>query len=409
VPFRTVKKILFQGIYTGSEDRSRARHLYALDLATHKVRVLGPGLKFQVQQPVLAVSTDGRSALAFVGQGDVRELVKVPRDGGKDYQVLLSLPETALPYYLDAGRDGSIYVDAVIRPMSILRFPPAGGTLEAIPAPTIGTLLFLAPLADGRFLFNAFSAGKERVLIGQSGAEAQPLLQTGEEGTFPFAATTKDQVALRIGSEGRRRIALASLRDGRILRRLAIDAGSVESLAASPDGTVLYDTSEGALWSLPVDGDAPPRRMAEGSSVAIDPAGRFLYVIQTNRSPIALARVPAGGGPAEPIAIPDNIHLTSDVLMATAVDAQGRILVESASADSWFWRPAILDPTRRTGTVVNIPYDGDTWTPAWTADGRILAVGGRFSSTIWRYSPSSSAKDLTRNNSYGDWGLGMIV
>jgi hypothetical protein len=37
-------------------------------------------------------------------------------------------------------------------------------------------------------------------------------------------------------------------------------------------------------------------------------------------------------------------------------------------------------------------YEGDVWTPGWTADGRILAVGARFSSTIWRFSAAASAK-----------------
>jgi len=388
------KEILFQGSYTGEGDRSSNRRLYALDLATRRARILGPSLAVKEQfPPALAVTPDGKEALAFALRGDMRELVRLPRDGRKDYQVLLSLPMTTLPVYIDAGRDGSIYVDAWVRPWSILRYSTSGGPPEEIPV-AVANGVSILPLAAGKFLFSATVAGRERVLAGQFGGEVHPLLQADEESTYPLTSVgTNQQVVLRVGPESQRRLAVASLGDGRILRRLKVDAEYIDSVAATPDGMVLFFVSRGAVWSVRTDRDAQPSRIAEGTSVCLDPAGRFLYISQTSKDPVAIQRMPVAGGPLEAIPVPPDIHLTPDNLSPTAVDSQGRILVETASANnSWYWGTAILDPARNSGTQVKVMYEGDTWNPGWTPDGRILAVGARFNSTIWRFSPPSSAK-----------------
>jgi len=386
------KEILFYGIYTGGGDRRGSRHLYALDLTSRQARILAPTLTFKEQHPAaLATAPDGKAALAFTLRGDLWDLVKVPRSGEKDYEVLLSLPVSTKPMYLDASRDGSVYLDTGLQPISIVRFSPSGGAPEEVPVPAANWVPAL-PLANGRFLVSATIAGKDRVLIGEPGGEVYPFLQTGEESTFPFAAVAEGQVALRIGLGAGRRLAVASLRDGRILRSLDINAASVESVAASPDGKTLYYSSEGAVWSVPAAGGAQPRRITEGNSVSLDPAGTFLYISQIGKDPPALVRVSTAGGPVEAIPIPPALYLTPDMLSPAAVDARGRILVETVSANSYWYGAAILDPNRKSGTPVNVIYSGDLWAPGWTADGRILALGARFNSSIWRFSQESPVK-----------------
>jgi hypothetical protein len=56
-------------------------------------------------------------------------------------------------------------------------------------------------------------------------------------------------------------------------------------------------------------------------------------------------------------------------------------------ADTWFERIAMIDPARKTFTVIPIGFGGDLWQPGWKGDGRIAAVGNGLNSNLWRYRP----------------------
>jgi hypothetical protein len=150
---------------------------------------------------------------------------------------------------------------------------------------------------------------------------------------------------------------------------------------------MLYYTSSGAVWSIPVSETAPPHRIVDGDQVVIDPSGRFLYVTRLAQDPRGLARVPVAGGAAEPIPIPKDFRLTFHGLPANAVDAQGRVLFGASSADLFFFGTALYDPARNYVTRIPIRFEGDIWSPIWTVDGRIAALGQAWASSIWRYHP----------------------
>jgi hypothetical protein len=97
-----------------------------------------------------------------------------------------------------------------------------------------------------------------------------------------------------------------------------------------------------------------------------------------------LFRISLAGGVERAIPFPKELGITG-TLLPHSVHKDGRILVDVDSRESCWERPAILDP--RTGKVdlVNVPYPGDVWQPAWTADGRILAHGAPVLSSIWQF------------------------
>jgi hypothetical protein len=70
---------------------------------------------------------------------------------------------------------------------------------------------------------------------------------------------------------------------------------------------------------------------------------------------------------------------------SNSVDAQGRVVFEISSPDSYFYRTALYDPATKSVTPVPVRFDGDVWSPIWAPDGRIAAIGARFASSIWRY------------------------
>jgi hypothetical protein len=123
----------------------------------------------------------------------------------------------------------------------------------------------------------------------------------------------------------------------------------------------------------------------DGDEAAIDPSGSFLYVKQLAHDPALLVRVPAGGGSAETLPLPASLRLNPGLISPNAVNAQGAVVIETSSADSFFFSAAIYDPVRRSATRIPVKYQGDIWSPAWSSDGRIAARGARFASSVWRY------------------------
>jgi hypothetical protein len=167
----------------------------------------------------------------------------------------------------------------------------------------------------------------------------------------------------------------------------------VRSIASTPDGEKLYFSDGSEVWSIGthVEEEAKPVRVTTGASVAIDPAGRYLYIVRTQAEPRLLQRMPLAGGPAETLAIPAKYTISDDPLSPAAVDASGRIVFEIDSPDSWFERIAMIDPARKSFTVIPTGFTGDLWSPGWEGDGRIAAIGEGIDSSLWRYQPTHGA------------------
>jgi hypothetical protein len=164
----------------------------------------------------------------------------------------------------------------------------------------------------------------------------------------------------------------------------------VTSIAATPDGEKVYYCDHRQVWVVGAKADegAKPAAVTNGDSVAIDGRGKYLYVKRTRAEDRALVRMPLTGGQAETLAIPPGYTMSEDTLSPTAVDASGRVLIEVDSADSWFERVAMIDPSRKTFEVIPTGLHGDVWMPGWESNGHIAAIGVRLDSTLWKYSPS---------------------
>lgn len=380
-------------IYLGTpEDKPSGQpKWYALDLGSLRSRPLNA----QVVPRVFAVgeSPDSRSALLINPVGDIWDIAAVPISGDGPPRPIISFPKPTNIYGINAASDGSVYFDYMMRPSSILQFDPSGKDL----AQTVVTIEGggLISLGKDEFLIDHFESGKWRLKVFRAGVGSQDLLQSSEESLGPVTKIGSDSVAFLLGSPGRQNIAIATLRDGRIVKRFHFDASSVRSLAATPDGSKLYFCDGNQVWSIGANADeeAKPTPVTKGASAAIDPAGKYLYIIRTQTMPRPLVRMPLAGGPVETLAIPPQYTISDSPLSQDAVDASGRIVFEVDSPDSWFEQIAMLDPAHKTFTVIKTGFSGDMWHPAWEADGRIAAVGDGLESTLWRYRPRKTGKE----------------
>ena len=191
-------------------------------------------------------------------------------------------------------------------------------------------------------------------------------------------------MALILGSKDDQHIAIASARDGHIVRRFSAPAVDVLSMTATPDGKTLYYASGGFVWKQLVSG-GDPQRITEGADVALDPAGRTLYLKRTGAGSMDLYRMAIEGGDAEKLALHGDYRLSPASLSSSAVDGRGRILLTVLPANSFHYKAAILDPASRSLSVIPVAFLGDVMSPGWTRDGKIGATGMRSDSYLARY------------------------
>src|SRR5438093_3253454 len=113
-----------------------------------------------------------------------------------------------------------------------------------------------------------------------------------------------------IGSGDTRRIAIASLRDGRIIKRLEdVKAATIRSIIASRDGKTFYFVDSGDVWSIPVDGGSP-QKIHNGDGVAITPDGNNLIIQLIEAERIRWLKVTLDGRNEQPIPVKGDAHFT---------------------------------------------------------------------------------------------------
>lgn len=379
-------------IYSGrpESDSNGPPRWYVLDLTSLRSRVLDAPLVPRAF--AVGVSPDSRSGLFVNAVGDVWEIAAVSRSGTGPLRPLISFPKPSNIWGISVADDGSVYFDYMLRPSSVIEFDPAAKTFVQTVVPIDEPPLI--PLGAGSFLIGRTENGKWRLKVFRAGIGLQNLLQSSEESFGPAARVGSDSVAFRVGPWGAQNIAIATLRDGQIVKRFRFDASSVRSIAATPDGEKLYFSDGDQVWFISTRDEegTKPIPVTAGASVAIDPAGKYLYVVRTQAEPRLLVRIPLTGGPAEALAIPPKYTISDDPLSSAAVDESGRIVFEIDSPDSWFERIAMIDPERKTFTVIPTGFNGDSWSPGWESDGRIAAIGETTSSSLWRYRPLGGPK-----------------
>jgi len=295
-------------------------------------------------------------------------------------------------YSVEEGPDGSIYVDQVSRPEYVVRFAEQDGRLEKIALlPSFGPAYLsdedeiFAILPDGRAVATVPTNGRPHLVAMEAGHDPVSLVNTIEETRSPATAVGKSQIAFLIGNRPHRTIALADTANGRITRRIPFDKGPIHSLAASPDGRVLYCSAGGNVWSIPlVRGE--PKSLRAGDHVAADPAGKYLVIDVVESPVIRLIRFPLDGSPEQEIRINGPLR-PANLIGPNAIGKDGRLVMALGSA-YWYWPAGVLDPT--TGHFTRVPADRllDYHVLGWTPDGKIMGVGLDLSSRMWKFTPT---------------------
>ena len=382
--FRDGREAVFYGKPVAAPDAPD--DVYALDLASHAIRRLGQGQPFATFDgqfaPPLATTPDGRDVLAAVPAGDMSRVVALPRDAASGPRTVLGLTG-GVPYSLDVAPDGAIHTSLLSTSVTMLRSAVGSTSPERF----VGGVEWGAaiPLPGGRILAAVLIVGQSRVVIMAPGKDPVPLLETTEETRGPLAMLGRDLVLLIVGSPPNQLLAIVSVADGRLVRRLEhVDGGMVQAVAGSPDGKTVYYATADVVWAADAAGGAP-KKFHAGNGVAIDPGNQYAAISINEQAGERLVRVPLNGEAEQAIPVrSDRFRISpSHTLMSNALDARARMLVGIAPV-SRFYPVGILDT--RTGELAKVwpDIETDMW-GGWTDDGRVLAGSRESRSVLWRF------------------------
>ena len=353
--------------------------LFSIDLTTGKTRVLSPTAGRRGIGS-LAVTPDGQ-VLSVEVVGDEYRVVSIPRDGSDRRTVLLTT--TSVINRVSVAADGSIYLDQMNYPVELIRYHPRTGGLERTPVPA--SFRYGAfPLPDGRVLGVQRSGGRSRVVAYTPDGDPTDFLDTRGNSSFPVARLGADRILLRVHDSAGSSLVAADIATGSVTARLR--GFDYPSFAGSPDGKTVFFADSGAIWSMPIAG-GERRRIGEGTTLAVDPAGRYLVTQVIGTDGVHLMHVPLDGGEPHRIAVRSDLALAAVGLASNGVASDGRILVEVVSRSSWFWPAAILDP--KTGMLAVVPpgQGYDMTLAGWDDQSRVVTGARALESSLWRFRP----------------------
>ena len=238
---------------------------YLIDLTTGATKRLDShGVEAADGATNFAISPDGTAVIASAHSGALTSIFRFPVNETAPATPLLTV-STAI-WFLDAGPDGSLYASMVDRPVDLVRFAPDGTGAERLASfPQIPDLTTMTVLPDGRAVLPVRASSRVRLMTVQKGKDPAPLVTTTEETAAPVAVCGPREVALMVGAEPRETIAFAEPATGRLVRTVSPGKGPVDSMSCAPDGTTVYFSARGVVWSVPTSGLPAGGRAAQDS------------------------------------------------------------------------------------------------------------------------------------------------
>jgi WD40 repeat protein len=262
-----------------------------------------------------------------------------------------------------------------------------------------GAVAVLAILTALAIVASVFAYGQRNSAIQQRDKAFANLLavEVGElTATNPSLAAQFDIVAHQMNPTFDNKTRLLDTTTTPLSSRLTGPAGSIFSVAYSPDGRILAaGSSDKKIWLWKVTNLARPLRLGPSltgptdvvASVAFSPDGRILAAGSIDH------RVWLWN-----MADPDRPHLLGPSLTgprrgvtSVAFSPDGRILAAGSQDDKvWLWNMANPDRPQPLGPPLTGPTGG-VYSVAFSPDGRILAVGSQ-DDKVWLWNMANPAR-----------------
>ncbi len=370
------------------------RGFYLLDLDSNEISRLSDQEVLSEFAP-LAISARDEFVYSSLEAEDAHRVVRLPLPKGGRPETVLTL--TTEVWGLDVDATGALYLDHVQRPLEVIRFAatPAGSSgspIEHIASPSLwqetGAIGLPLQLPDGRVIFPSKAGGRDRLLVAIPGKGQRPLLDDSRTETAPpVALVGPRRLAFLAGSGPNSRLRLAVLEDDGVRLEpedLGVSGEKLTALTASPDGKTLYYVNGHRLFEVPADGSTSPKELDRADGIAVYPATGDLLEQRFKKGGMRLVRSTRTARTLQEIQIKQGSLRPAPVAIGGgAIDRNGRVVLATTSKDSWFWRPAILQPDGELKPIT-VPYEGDIYPAGWSTGDRVLGMGYAFRSDLWR-------------------------
>ena len=120
------------------------------------------------------------------------------------------------------------------QPLVLLRFPLQGGHAEKITTlpnhQEFNVANSIVAFPDGRLVAPTFPGGRHRLTVFETGKDPVPLINTSEDTTSPVTAVGPSDTAVLIGPAPHWTIAVATVSNGRITRRVPFDKWPIKTI-----------------------------------------------------------------------------------------------------------------------------------------------------------------------------------
>ena len=335
--FRDGREVVFVGRPLDASN-AQGDHLYVVDVDRGTTRAIAERFRFEPRWAnyPLAVTPDGKWIVFRIQAGSLDIVMAAPRDISSPVVSLLTTTQKISA--IDVGGDGTIYLDQWTRPAEVQRFRLPSQDVERIAMPPTFVTAAAAqalPLPDARLVIHTAVLGRSQLMVKAAEGELTPFVPTEEETSGPMSLVGRSLAAFVVGSGSARSIALASLIDGRILRRIVpVGSDTIASLSGSTDGQHLYFVRAGEVWVVSING-GEPRKLRPGDSAAVDPSNGSIVILMNDKDGVRLERLTLTGEKSDiPLA---KGTLLFGQLAGNAIDQRGRIAVRVVVPHSWLW------------------------------------------------------------------------
>jgi hypothetical protein len=242
--------------------------LYAIDLASNTMRRLTFSKQDSAAPRAFTVTRDGKSLILALLTGSITRVISIPTNGQSVGKTLFTV--TSPVWYLELGRDKSLFVNPVERPKELVRLSPGSTLAERIgTVSAVGGSDELLLLPDWKTVTVTAGSGQARSVAVERGKDPVSLLNSQERAGTPMTLAGPHQIAFIIGTAPRGVIGIADIMTGRTSRRIAPGKGGIVALPASANGEMLYFCAGGSVWAVPSSG-GEPRAVAPGDYATVD-------------------------------------------------------------------------------------------------------------------------------------------
>ena len=383
-PFPNGKEAVVYGWPLNKNGTPEEERLCRLDLDSGQVQTIAKTRRIGIMRNnyPLAVMPGGNEVAVYEPGGDMERVMAYPKSGGRPRFLYAGVPPGSTSF--DLFPDGSIVYDKPDRSGYLLRITPSAKRPDIVwMGLTQDQGYSVVAMNDGRYITAGQQSGRQQLMLLDVDSGMRPLVNTTEPTSMPCADLGNGKVALTMGADRKRRIVVVEVGSGRVTRTMFEVGTPVANMSFSSAAGMLYFTASNTVWRMGLDATAPDKVRA-GEYVAAHPSGEGIVVFVHERFQPRLIWKSMPSGEEWEIPKAAGVSWANSPLGDRCIRDDGMMVCPTSPMGSWYFGLATVDLKARSVQAVDTEFIGDLYTPNWSKEGKIVAAGLDFRSSLLR-------------------------